>query len=108
MPSWYCALDLRVRYPLGGPVGGVAGLVTDGGEEVGIVRVEPCVRACASCLHDGIEVDWVSRPVGSGKRVRLNRKPPAHHERKSFSGASISHWCVEEIEGSWFSGLGAC
>ena len=48
-----------------------ADLVTDGGEEVGIVRVETCVqnsfdgRAGAFCLHDGGGVEWVT-----GRRVR--------------------------------------
>ena len=55
-------------------------LSLNGGEEVGIVRVEPCVldrlddRAGASCLHDSVAVDWVGGPRGGGKRVRLNRK----------------------------------
>ena len=38
------------------------------------------------CLHDGIGVDWVRGPGGGGKRVRLNRKTPAHQVRKKFSG----------------------
>ena len=60
------------------PSGGAADLVIDGGEEVGIVLVEPCVQdrvgglACVFSLHDGVE--WVSGPGGGGNRVRLNRK----------------------------------
>ena len=65
------------------PAGGVASLVTDGGEEVGMVRVEPCVRASAPCLHGGIGVDWVRGPGGGAKRVRLDRKTPAHHGKRS-------------------------
>ena len=52
----YCAARFVSKIPTWKllPVGGVAGLVTDGGEEVGIVQVEPCVRTGALCLHDGI------------------------------------------------------
>ena len=96
-------LGLRVRFPLGGcSWWWVAGLVTDGGEEVGIVQVEPGVRACASCLHDCIGVDWVSGPGGGGKRVRLSGKTPAHHVWMSFSGSQslIRAWKRLTIPGS--------
>ena len=63
IPAW--------RLPL---AHGVASLVTGGGEEVGMVRVEPCVRAGAPCSHDCTGADLVRGPGGSGKRVRLNRK----------------------------------
>ena len=47
---------LRVGYPLGGCslMVGLAALITDGGEEVGIFQVEQSVHAGASCPHDGI------------------------------------------------------
>ena len=72
------------------PAGRVAGLVTDGGGEAGILRVEPCVDASVPCLHDGIGVDWVRVPGGGGKRVRQNRKTPAHQVRKKFSGLNLA------------------
>ena len=50
---------------------------------VGMVRVKPRVRASAPYLHNRIGVDWVRGPGGGGKRVRLNRKTPAHLVRKS-------------------------
>ena len=105
MPLRYCAARFARWIPTWRllPVGGVAGLVTDGGEEVGIVQV-----AGASCLHEGTGVDCVSGLGGGGKRVRLSRKTPAHHVRKSFLKVLFSHPCVEEIEGSCFSGKGAC
>ena len=73
-------LGLRVGVPTWRllPSGGAADLVIDGAEEVGIVRVEPCVPNCvggrALCLHDGVGVEWVTGSGGCGKRVRLNRK----------------------------------
>ena len=67
--------------------GSVANLVTDGGEEVGIVQVE----------SGGIGVHWVSGPGEGGKGFRLNRKPPAHLAGTGFWGLSIPVTCVEEI-----------
>ena len=46
------------------PGGGVAGLVTDGGEGVGLVRVEPCDQGDAFSLHAGIGGAWACGPGG--------------------------------------------
>ena len=83
------------------------GLVTDGGEEVGIVRVEPCIRAAASCLHDGVGVDWVRGPGGGWQTSSTKQKNSSAPCVEEFFRVSISHSCMEEIEGSWFSGMGA-
>ena len=102
LPLRYCAVTFASRIPTWRlpPAGGVARLVTDDGEELGMVRVEPCVRAGTSCLHDGIGVDWVRGPGGGGTRVRLSRKSPAHPCAEEFFRVPISHSCVEEIESS--------
>ena len=55
------------------PGGGVADLVTEVREDVGVVNVP-----------DGIEVDCSRGSGGGFKRVLLNRKTPAHLVRKSF------------------------
>ena len=67
---------MRAGFPLGA--------LLPSGWGADLVRVEPCVqdrlddRAGASCLLVSVGVDWASGPGGSGKRVRLNRKNPAH------------------------------
>ena len=76
LPLRYCAVRFASRIPTWRlpPAGGVASLITDGGEEVGIVRVEPCVHAGAPCLHDVIGVDWVRGPVGMANEFDLTEK----------------------------------
>ena len=85
IPAW--------RLPL---AHGVASLVTGGGEEVGTVRVEPCGRAGAPCSHDCTGVDLVRGPGWEWQTSSTKQKKIQHTT------------CVEEIEGPWFSGMGAC
>ena len=64
-------------------------LSTEGGEEVGIVRVAPCVgfgtgvRDGSYPLHDSVGVHWTGRSGGS----RLNRKTQAHLVGQGFLGS---------------------
>ena len=71
------------------PAGGVADVLTGGGEEV---RAAGCDHVSASCFHDGVGVDWARRLVVGGKRVRRNRKSPANLVRKIFLGHNLT--CV--------------
>ena len=70
----YCAARFACNIPtLRLPAGGqVARLVTEGCEEVGMVQVAPRDAGVA----------WISGPGEVGKRVRLNRKTPAHLVRQ--------------------------
>ena len=83
MPSKYCAVEFASRMPTWKlhPAGGVADVLADGGEEVGAARGD---HVSASCLHDGIGVDWAGGPGGGGTRIRRNRKSQAHLVRNSF------------------------
>ena len=106
MPLRYSAARFASKVPTWRlpPSGRVPDLVTDGGEEVGIVRVEQCDQDClddragAYCLHYSFGVDWVSGPGGSGKRVRLNRQNSRTPCESRFVGFRISSTSVQEIE----------
>ena len=95
LPVRYCAARFGSRIPTWRlPLRcGVGDLVTEGGAEVGIVGVEQSieigtgVRAGAYLLHDGAGVEWAGEPGGSWKRVRLNRKTPAHLASQEFLGS---------------------
>ena len=74
----YCAgrFSSRVlswRLPAGGYA---ADFVTEGSEEVGSVRVEPCAPADMPCFDGGGGVSWNGGHGGRVKRVRLKRKTP--------------------------------
>ena len=99
----YCARGVACRIPTWRlPAGGYAAdLVTEGGEEVGIVRVEPGVSGDMPCFDGGGGVDWSGVAGGGVKRVRLNRKTPAHLVRHVILGRdSASATCLEETERS--------
>ena len=94
----------------------MVGLLTESSEDVGIVRVTPSdeVGDHAGCHspHD-VGIVRAGRPgegeeEGAWKRVRLNKKNSCTPREEGFHGVSISHSGLEEIENSWFSGLGAC
>ena len=106
-----------MRFLLGGcrPSGRVADLVTNCGEEVGIVRVEPVLRilwmivlGLIACLMV-LELTGLAGLVEVAKRVRLNRKTPAHPVNQCLFGRShMSSTSVEEIEGLWSKQLRRC
>ena len=80
LPLRYCAAGFASKIPtwrlLAG--GNVVDLVTGGGEEVGMVQVEPGRSG----------VDWVSGPGERWKkRARLNRRTPAHLVERGFWGS---------------------
>ena len=86
------------------PCGSVANLVTDGGEEVGIVRAEPCVQVgwvivlvlipCMMVLKcAGLERAWWELEKSPTKKK--NSSTPCEQRFFMFS---ISP-CVEEVEG---------
>ena len=62
LPLRYCAGGFAGRIPTWRlPAGGhAAGPVTEGGEEVGIMRVEHCSRAVLLGFDCGGRVDWIS------------------------------------------------
>ena len=64
----------------------VADLVTEEGEEVGIIRVDQGAPAGMLSFGGGDGGDWISGPGGGVKRVRLNRKTPAHLVRRGILG----------------------
>ena len=66
--------------------GHVADLVTDGSEEVGLVRVEHTVLAVMPGFEGGDGSDWISGSGGGVKRVRLHRQTPAHLVRHGVLG----------------------
>ena len=74
LPLRYCAGRFACRVPTWRlPADGhVADLVTERGEEVGIVRVEHSAPAVLPGFEGGGGGDWISGP-GGVKRVRLNR-----------------------------------
>ena len=66
--------------------GHAAGLVTEGGEEVGVIRVDNGAPVVMPGFESGDGVDWISGPGGGVKRVRLNRRTPAHLVRHGILG----------------------
>ena len=67
IPTWRLPVD-----------GHVAGLVTEGGEDTGVVQDERSVPAVWPGFGEGGGVDSVGGPGGGFKRVRLNRETPAN------------------------------
>ena len=102
LPLRYCAVRFACKVPTWKlPAGGnVAGLVTEGGEEVRSVHVAPCARASRSIGALGSLFGGRGSGLsGRGKkRVRLSRKTPALDFSKS-SGGSTSSSCLKEVEG---------
>ena len=96
LPLRYCAgrFASRVntwRLPADGHA---ADLVTEGGEQVGILRVEHSAPAVVPGFDGGDGGDWISGPGGGVKRVRLKRKTPAHLVRHGILGDSVSATCL--------------
>ena len=85
LPLRYCAGRLASRFPTWQlhVDGHLAGLVTEG---CGIMRVEHSAPAVLPGFDGGCRVDWVGGPGGGVRRVRLNRKTPAHLARHSIFG----------------------
>ena len=69
LPLKYCAVKFAGRMPDCPLLVGLLVLSLMVVKEVGMVRVEPCVRAGAPCLHDGIGVDWL-RGHGGGEKLQ--------------------------------------
>ena len=91
VPTWRVSPGGAVAgyWEWGWACGGVACLLTEGGEDVGVVRAGPSDGGSAGdhagCHHPrGTGVDWAGGPGCGWKRVRLNKQTPPHHERKSF------------------------
>ena len=53
-------------------------------------QVEPDDGESADGLHAGTGGNWACRPGGGGKRVRLNRKTPAHLEGRISWGLNLA------------------
>ena len=76
------------------PCGGVANLVTDGAEEVGIVQVEPCVqvglddRAGACPLRGGPEVRCAGGAWWESEKSPTNQKNSSTPCESGLSGSS--------------------
>ena len=103
LPLRYCAVRFACKVPTWKlPAGGnVAGLVTEGGEEVRSVHVAPCARASRSIGALGSLVGGRGSGLsGRGnERVRLSRKTPAREFFSGSSGGSTSSSCLKEVEG---------
>ena len=74
------------------PAGNAAGLVTEGGEEVGLVGVEPAAGAVLPAMDGSGGVLWMTGPGGDVKRVRLTRKKLLHTSFvRVFGGFNLGH-----------------
>ena len=84
----YCATRFASAVPTWRlpPAAYAASLVTEGGEEVGLVGVEPAAVAVLPAMDGSGGVLWMTGPGGDVKRVRLTRKTPAHLVRQGILG----------------------
>ena len=94
MPLRYCAVRFACKVPtLRLPAAGnVAGLVTEGGEEVA-----PSAHASSSLGALGGHVGGRGSSGRGYNRVRLSRKTPAREVFSGSSGRSPSSSCLEEV-----------
>ena len=79
-PDWYCAGRSACGTPTWRlPVDGhVSGLVTEEGGRAGFVQDEHSALVVMPGFRGDDGVDWIGGSGGGVKRVRLNRKTPAH------------------------------
>ena len=99
LPLRYCARRFASKIPTWRlPARGhVSDPVTEGGEDVGVLRVEHGASALEPGFGGSGGVDYVRVPGGGVERVRLNRKRP---RKARYFRDSVSATCLEETEGS--------
>ena len=91
------------------PAGGhAADLVIEGCVKVGIMRLECGAPAVMLGLGGGDGGDWISGPGGGVKRVRLNRKTPAHLVRHGILGVQPRPRVWKRLAGSGSHQSGSC